>query len=310
MKTLVVVNPKSANADTGRRWGELSALLAKHVGEVRVEFTKAPMDAVRLAREGLQAGFDCIAACGGDGTINEVVNGFFESDRIINSQAALAVLPRGTGGDFRKTFGWETSFVDAARRLASGRTRRLDLGRVEFVDHQGCLAVRYFANICSFGSSGLVDAEVNAASKFLGGRLSFALAGAKAMARYRDQLVQVSFDGGPNESLSVTTLAVCNGQFFGGGMKVSPTADPHDGAFDVTVWSGYALKDFILKSAGLYSGDHVKWKGTRTLRCRELVATSKERVLIDCDGEQPGFLDCRITMVPGAIELVGAVAGG
>lgn len=76
-----------------------------------------------------------------------------------------------------------------------------------------------------------------------------------------------------------------------------------DGQFDVTIWAGYGLSDFVIRNAGIYSGAHVRWKGTRTLRCREVSATSDERVLLDCDGEQPGTLPCTMTLLPAAIRL-------
>lgn len=303
MKTFFVVNPKSANGATGKRWGELAAQIARTLSDFGVEFTKGPMDAAHLARQAVKAGYECVVAVGGDGTINEVVNGFFEDDRAINPQAALGVLPRGTGGDFRKTFRWDLDFDAAVRRLKTPDTRPFDVGRLEFVAHDGSRAVRYFANICSFGVSGVVDEEVNRTSKALGGKLSFMWGSLKALSKYRDQVVDVSFDGKPPETIPVTTLAVANGKYFGGGMKVAPDADVSDGQFDVTIWSGYGLSDFVLKSGGIYSGDHLKWKGTRTLRCREVKADSKERVLIDCDGEQPGRLPCTMTLLPGAIRL-------
>jgi YegS/Rv2252/BmrU family lipid kinase len=303
MKTFFVVNPKSANGATGRRWGELAAQIARTLSDFGVEFTKGPMDAAHLARQAVKAGYDCVVAVGGDGTINEVVNGFFEGDKVLNPAVALGVLPRGTGGDFRKTFGWNLDFDAAVRRLKSPDTRPFDVGRLDFVGHDGSKQVRYFANICSFGVSGLVDDEVNRTSKALGGKLSFMWGSLKALTKYKDQVVNVSFDGRPTESLAITTLAVANGKFFGGGMKVAPEADVSDGLFDVTIWSGYGLTDFVLKSAAVYSGHHVKWKGTRTLRCREVVADSQEKVLIDCDGEQPGSLPCKMTILPAAIRL-------
>jgi YegS/Rv2252/BmrU family lipid kinase len=305
MKTVVIVNPKSANGETGKKWGELSAILSRHVSDFKVEFTRGPMDAARLAKAAIESGAECVAACGGDGTINEVVNGFFSNEKkVINPKVKLAILPRGTGGDFRKSFGWDSNFLHAAQRLSKGQSQALDVGRVDFVSHERKTETRFFANICSFGSSGLVDEEANKSSKFLGGKLSFAWASAKAMAKYRDQNVSVSFDGGPFESISVTTLAVCNGQYFGGGMKMAPDANTNDGFFDVTIWSGLNLKDFIIRNAGIYSGDHTKWKETRTLRCKEVIAKSHERVLIDCDGEQPGILECKLSLVPGAIQMV------
>lgn len=303
MKTFFVVNPKSANGATGKRWGELAAQIARTLSDFGVEFTRGPMDAAKLAQHAIESGYECIVAVGGDGTINEAVNGFFKDGKAINPNAALGVLPRGTGGDFRKTFDWDTDFDAAVRRLKTSDTRPFDVGRLEFKGHDGTQQVRYFANICSFGVSGLVDEEVNRTSKALGGKLSFMWGSLKALTKYRDQVVRVSFDGKPAETIPVTTLSVANGKYFGGGMKVAPDADVSDGLFDVTIWSGYGVTDFVLRSGSVYSGAHVHWKGTRTLRAKEVVAESEERVLIDCDGEQPGMLPCKMTILPAAIRL-------
>ncbi len=305
MKTFFVVNPKSANGATARRWGELRAAIARTMTDFAVEFTRAPMDAVNITRSALKNGYQCVVAVGGDGTINEVVNGFFESEKVLNPDAALGVIPQGTGGDFRKTFGWSLDSDEAIKRLRVAKTRPLDLGQLEFQGHDGKTYTRYFANICSFGVSGLVDEEVNKTTKVLGGKVSFMLGSLKALSKYRDQRVRLVFDEHPSEELSVTTLSVANGKFFGGGMKVAPDADVGDGIFDITIWSGYGLSDFVLRSQGVYSGEHVNWKGTRVLRAKRVRAESDEKVLIDCDGEQPGVLPCTITILPGAIHLKG-----
>lgn len=303
MKTFFVVNPKSANGNTGKRWAELAAGIARTLSDFGVEFTKGPLDAVTLTRQAIKNGYECIVAVGGDGTINEVTNGFFEDGKVINPNAALGVLPRGTGGDFRKTFDWDLDSDAAIRRLKTPDTRPFDVGRLDFLGHDGKQQSRYFANICSFGVSGQVDLEVNNTSKALGGTVSFMWGSLKAMRKYKDQRVRLTLDDKPLEEVMVTTLSVANGKFFGGGMKVAPDADVSDGLFDVVLWSGYGLKDFVLKSNGIYSGAHVKWKGTRIQRAKKVVAESDEKVLIDCDGEQPGTLPCSMTILPGAIRL-------
>lgn len=303
MKTFFVVNPKSANGATGRRWAELAASIARTLSDFGVEFTKGPLDAVHITRAAIKSGYDCIVAVGGDGTINEVTNGFFEDGKVLNPNAALGVLPRGTGGDFRKTFDWDLDSDAAIRRLKTPDTRPFDVGRLDFLGHDGKQQTRYFANICSFGVSGLVDLEVNKTSKALGGKVSFMLGSLKAMTKYKDQRVRLTLDDKPLEEVMVTTLSVANGKYFGGGMKVAPDADVSDGLFDVVIWSGYGLTDFVVRSKSIYSGAHVKWKGTRIVRAKKVVAESDEKVLIDCDGEQPGMLPCTMTILPSAIRL-------
>ncbi len=302
MKTFFVVNPKSANGTTGKRWGELAATIARTLSDFGVEFTQKPMDATRITATALKAGFECIVAVGGDGTINEVTNGFFEGGKALNPNAALGVLPRGTGGDFRRSFDWDTDFDAAVKRLKTPDTRPFDVGLCEYVNHSGQKESRYFANILSFGVSGLVDQEV-ARIKGFGGRLGFSLASLRALTKYRDHAVRLSFDGKPAESLPITVVAVGNGKYFGGGMKVSPAADVSDGIFDVTLWSGFGVSDFIFKQRGIYNGSHLEYAGTQTRQCRTMTAEADDEVLIDCDGEQPGRLPCRVELLPSAIRL-------
>jgi YegS/Rv2252/BmrU family lipid kinase len=303
MKTFFVVNPRSANGETGRRWAEYQARIQRAIPDAAFAFTAGPMDAAKLARKAIQDGFGCVVAVGGDGTVNEVTNGFFDGEKALNPEAALGVLPRGTGGDFRKTFEWDTNLDENVQRLARAKTRPFDVGHLEFIGHDGQKATRLFANICSFGASGQVDAEVNKSSKALGGALAFTIGGAKALLKYSDAKVTVKFDGGAAETMPVTTLSVANGRYFGGGMKVAPRADPFDGRFDITIWSGFGVKDFIFKMAMIRDGRHVDMPGTRTRTCTRIEAQADRTVLIDCDGEQPGRLPCTMKILPSAIRL-------
>lgn len=303
MRTFLVVNPESAGGTTGRRWPEIHAQVLRALGEgAEHAFTERPMHAADLTAEALRNGYRRIVAVGGDGTLNEVVNGFLRSGAPVPPDARLALVPRGTGGDFRRTFDLNGSLSECCARL-QGEVRPLDVGRVRFTRADGTPGERYFVNVASFGVSGQVDRAVNSGSKAFGGKVSFFLASVRTLLGWKDQTVRIRVDGGPEETLGITTLAVANGQYFGGGMRVAPEADPSDGQLDVTIWSGYHLKDFALKSASVYDGRHVRWAGTRTLRCRRLEATSEEEVLLDVDGEQPGRLPATFEVLPGALRL-------
>ena len=303
LKTFFVVNPKSAGGQTGKRWLEMHAHVTRALGTFGHAFTQKPLDAIEITRQALRDGYQCLVAVGGDGTINEVANGFFEGDTVLNPRAALAVIPRGTGGDFRRSFEWNLTLKSALDRLKTDDTAPLDVGRLEFTTHENGQGTRYFVNVCSFGVSGEVADEANKSSKVLGGKASFFLASLKTLLRYSDRKVRIGVDGGPLREMTITTAAVANGRFFGGGMQVAPQASMSDGIFDITLWRGYGLTDFVVKSAGVYSGDHVKWPGTECMKGTTLVAESDEAVFIDCDGEQPGRLPCRMTVLPGAIRV-------
>lgn len=300
----LVVNPRSGNGATGRRWPRLLEDVRESFGEVECALTSRPMEAAELARAALQAGHRTIFAVGGDGTLNEVLNGFFGADgQPVAPDAVIGLLPQGTGGDFKRTAGIPGDWLRALRHVAAARPRRVDVGRLRFRAHDGREATRYFLNIASFGVSGAVDEAVNRSSKWLGGKASFMFGSFRAMLGHRDRRVRFSVDGGPEEEAPVTVLAVSNGQFFGGGMWVSPAARLDDGQFSCTLWSGYGLRDFVLRGRAIYSGRHVQWPGTRCFSARRLRATSDERVLLDVDGEQPGTLPAEFEILPGAIGL-------
>jgi YegS/Rv2252/BmrU family lipid kinase len=303
MKTFLVVNPRSAGGQTGKRWAEISGQVTRVIGDFGFGFTERAMDAVRLTRDALADGYECIAAVGGDGTINEVVNGFFADGKAINPRAALGLIPRGTGGDFRRAFGWDLELDSALQRLRTDKTEPFDVGLAEYLNHEGQKESRYFANIASFGVSAAVAHEVNIGSKTLGGNLSFVWGTLKTLAKYSDRRVRLRVDGGEPEELDITVVAASNGRYFGSGMCVAPEAVTHDGLLDLTLWRQYGLTDFVIKSKGVYNGEHIHWKKTRYSRCRSLEAESDQEVLLEMDGEVPGKLPCRITLLPGAIRL-------
>jgi YegS/Rv2252/BmrU family lipid kinase len=313
VKPFLIVNPRAANGATGRHFDDISAAVRAAVGEHGHAFTERPMHASDLARRALREGADLVIAVGGDGTINEVVNGFFEEPRYgdaprpVRAGAALGILPRGTGGDLRRTLGLDGDLRSCAPRLKH-ESRPVDVGRIDYVDFKGQPAARYFINVAEAGVGSDVVRIANASSKLLGGKLTFALASLRALAGWRDVPVRWSLDGAPPEEGSVTTFAIANGRCFGGGMIVAPGALLDDGLFHVTIWSGYSLSDFVLRSGSMYDGSHVNLKGTRTATARsvrlEPAAGARGPVNIEADGELIGRLPATFTVVPGVVRLV------
>jgi diacylglycerol kinase (ATP) len=242
-------------------------------------------------------------AVGGDGTASEVIDGLQHRPR--DPDVLFGFIPRGTGGDFRRSAGIPNDVEAAARLLASRGALEIDLGRIEFTGHDGRSLVRHFANVAGCGISGLVVQRIECGTKALGGRMSFMLASARALLGWKDQPVRWRVDGGAWTAQAVTALSVCNGGWFGGGMRVAPDARMDDGLFDVVVWSGLGLKDFVVRKHMLYDGTHVRLPNTRVVRAREVEVEPLDgaRVLLDVDGEQPGILPARFTILPHALRV-------
>ena len=309
MKPFLVVNPRSANGATAKHFDSIAQAVRNAVGEAAHAFTERPMHAAEVTRKALADGHDLVIAVGGDGTINEVVNGFFDplvpgaAPKATRDGAALGILPRGTGGDLRRTVGLDDDLWRCAERL-KGEKKAVDVGRVDFIGHDGQPASRYFMNVGEIGVGARVVEIANKSSKMLGGKMTFMLASLRALVGWRDLPVRASFDGGPLEDLTVTTLAIANGRYFGGGMMVAPEAKLEDGLFHITIWKGRTLKDFALGS-GLYDGTHVKHASTQTRTAKTVrLEPVDQAVAIEVDGEGIGRLPATFTVLPGALQLV------
>lgn len=307
MKTIVVANPTSSGGRVGREWKHIERTLVAAMGQVTVRFTAAPHHATQLVRDELVRGADLIVAVGGDGTFSEVTDGFFQDETALRPEAALGLIPMGTGGDFRRTVDVPRVLGEAVARLRNAEPRVIDVGRLRYVDHKACQALRHFLNIASFGVGGLVDEIVNRAStkRVLGGQLSFALATLRAMLRYRHQRVRLRLDEGEPREARILNVAVANGRFFGGGMKIAPRAELNDGLFDVVELGDLKLLDFLLHGQKLRNGDHLAMKEVSFARAKRVEAHPAigERVLLDVDGEQPGMLPATFEIVPCALRL-------
>jgi YegS/Rv2252/BmrU family lipid kinase len=307
-RTVVIVNPKSQGGRLGKRWAELSDTLGR-VFPFDEAVTRSAGDATRLAREALKAGAERIVAIGGDGTINEVVNGFFDDQGApVAPNASFALIPFGTGGDFRRTMNIPQAIGDAASVIKANHKKKIDVGKLELTTPSGGKQLRMFANIASFGVSGVVDRLVNESGKKFG-RLSFAVATARATWSYKNQRVQLIFDDNVNDRVEATinTVAVANGRYFGGAMMVAPAAEVDDGLFDVVSMGDLGFADLLKSGRRLYQGTHLSMAKVSSRRARIVEAEPVDPnaiVELDVDGESPGRLPARFEIVPGALWMV------
>jgi len=303
-RTLVIANPKSQNRATLRRLKLLEAKLRRALGPLDIEFTHAPRDAERIAREGVRSGVERIIVAGGDGTMSEVVSGLLSAQ--LGKYAVIGLLPLGTASDFARGLGQPPGVDAAIERLAMGKTSRVDAGRVTYHTNEGQEVTSYFANIASFGLSGVVGELVNRATKAFGGRVSYMIGTIRGVARHRSAPVSISVDGKIVFDGPLSVAAVANGPYFGGGMRVAPDARIDDGVFDWVVVPGMSRLSLLGKFPLLYSGSHIRDPQILQGRGRVIEACGvAESVHLDVDGESLGMLPARFEILPHAITLVG-----
>lgn len=280
----------------------MGATLRQALGGYTLLLTESPGHATELVRKALREGHDRIISVGGDGTHNEVVNGFFEDDSLLNPEASLAIVPAGTGSDLARTLLLPRG-VDALPYVVDARYMRVDVGRVRYTTPDGEQDVRHFINIADFGAGGEVVKRVNRSSKFFGGFLSFLWGSISTLALYENREIQIEIDG-VEMSGRINNVMVANGQYYGGGMHVAPHARLDSRAFDVYVIGDVGKAEAVINLPKLYRGRLLrKPDKVRYFRASRVFADSSQEVLLNLDGEQPGRLPVSIQLLPSVLKV-------
>ena len=302
--TVFLVNPASANGTTGRRWPELARRAAAVGLDGHTLVSREPGHLGVLAREAALGGASLLIVVGGDGSVNETANGLAG----VQDPPEIALVPRGTGWDFSRTFGIPRGIEAAARVALDGEVRWIDLGAVTYRTWSGEDARSIFANVASAGMSGAIAQRANDTTKGLGGKASYLWATFAVFARWAATDVRITVDAERREG-RMFDVVVANGRFFGGGMRICPEAEPDDGVFDVLTIGDVTKRDLVLTMPKIYRGTHLPHPKAELLRGRVVSVESDGPIPIQLDGEQPGTTPARFEVLPRALRLRVPAAG-
>ena len=271
--------------------------------------TTRVLEATEITRQELGEGTANIIAVGGDGTLSEVVSGYFdERGNVIDRKSALGLLPSGTGSDFQRSVVTQ-SLSELIRVLLNSETRLIDAGLAEFQAPGGERAFRTFVNVASFGLGGDVSALVNAwrdrLPSLIGGRARFAAAAIAALRRHKNVEVSLRLD---DRAIKIDSnlIVVANGRFAGGGMMLAPHAELNDGLFDVILTDRITRFDIVKELGRIQRGAHLGHPKVTELRAREISITACRPMPIDLDGEMVGTTPARLTVLPSSIRFLSA----
>ncbi len=299
---VMIVNPASDSGGTAKAWPGIAEGAKLRGIDADVRLTTAPGHATELTREALTEGARLIVAVGGDGTISEVANGFFDGERAIAPEAELAVVCRGSGCDFIRTFGISKKTDRALDVAAGGTARTIDVGVARFTGPDGLPAERLFVNVASAGMTGFAAEKANQSSKRLGATVTFAWAGLSSLISYTNRRMRVTIDGQERELVS-NNVIVANCRSWAGGMKILPMAEPDDGELDVLVWGDISKADLVKTLPKLYRGTHINHPKASISRAREVTVTPEQPLPIELDGELPGLTPVTFTIRKQALRL-------
>lgn len=307
MRTCVIVNPVAGGGRVGRRWPTLLPRLREAIPQLTVRTTTSPGHATSLTRTALRRGRERIVAVGGDGTLHEVVNGFFDEEGTpVAPSARLVPLPCGTGMDFWRSLEVDRE-TDPVALVRSNRVRSIDLLHVAYTTPRGNTAQRYAVNIASVGLSSHVVRFLNRrdSGSFPGSPLRYLKALLHAVVHHRPFALQCILDGTPLGPMSGHLVSVANGRTFGSGICIAPTADLYDGCLDVTILHNVSVWSLLPRLHRFYRGTHLSLAGVSSHRGHRLTIRSPqaEAVWLEADGELLGILPATIEVVPSALRL-------
>lgn len=302
-QVLFVVNPVSGGGRTRKNWQKVETRLRQKEYHFDVCFTERPHHATRIATDALLKGCTHIIAVGGDGTINEVLNGFYAAEVKDRHQAAFSVLPMGTASDFSRALQTSARFAYIETLLTDSRDIACDVGRAFYTGWDGHPAIRCFINVADVGIGSDTVARVNRNSKALGGFLSFLLAFLTSVFLFKNPHLTVEVDGSIFYAGKSSLVAVNNGQYFGGGMMIAPRALIADGLLDVTVLGDLRKTEFLKELPGVYKGKHLGHAKIHLARGKHIKILSEQKVYLEVDGESPGIGNIEFEILPGDIRL-------
>jgi diacylglycerol kinase (ATP) len=309
-RTVIVVNPASSAGRTGRKQDAIVAEIGRGLkGTYSLCVTEGPSHATSATTEAIQRGSELIIAIGGDGTVHEVVNGFFLNGEMINPSCELGIVCSGTAQDVVRSFAMPAALEGQIAAVCGDESRVVDLGRVTYGRKDGGQGNRYFINECQQGIAAVVVDRVQHQHKRLGGFLGFALAAVVTAARHREQMMTVQVDDRAPIRDSFLGVVTANGAFAGGGMKFAPRARVDDGLLDVVLIHKQWVPARLWNFPKIYVGKHVDLSWVSYFQARRVLVTSDDRVPAEADGELLGSTPCAIEVLPRVLRLKSSSKG-
>ena len=303
-KIFTVVNPVSANGRTGKKWSDIAAYLKNNDIDFVFRKSEYPEHAVAMVRKALKNGYKYIMSVGGDGTANEVVNGFFEKEHLINPKANLIIFSRGTGSDFIKSLGINNSKKEIINIIKNGRKKLIDIGKIEYFNNQNNKAQRYFINISDAGIGGETVARVEKGNKLFSGKLTYLFGALQTLAFYKNKHFEVMIDNKKVIKQKASSILIANGSHFAGGMKIAPKAKVDDGLFNLIVLGDLNKFEIITNLYKAYSGKHLAHPKVDSYQGKDIKINSKEEVFLNIDGEAAGKLPANFKLIPKKIGVM------
>lgn len=299
----MVVNPASGGGRNGRAWPALARRLAGAGIAFTAVMTERRGDGTALACAALRAGATTVVAVGGDGTANEVINGFFADGQPINPAARFGLIAGGTGNDLARDLGLAGDAAYAALGPASG-TGHVDLLHVRYTVADGCWEERYalqglFMAVVAEGAAVALPPRV----KRVGGGAAYMLGGAVAVMRHRPTRITYRLDDDAPRSARINGGVIANAAFIGGGLEIAPGARMDDGVADIVMVRAIGRLRLMRLMPRLRTGTHLAHPAVSRHAARHIRLEAEDAVLLAIDGEPVGWAPAEASVHPRALPI-------
>ena len=289
-KPYIIFNPTAGSVE-GR---EKTRARLKQLEPLALRTTRRAGDAEKWARVARTSKADTIIVAGGDGTLNEVINGL----GVFAKKKRVGLLPLGTGNDFARTLGLPASLDDNIDIVRAGKTTRVDLVRVK------SKRSRYFVNVSAGGFSGMVDEKITPQIKRTWGPLAYVRGAAAALPNLHAYKTKIVFDDRERLSIDLYNVVIANGRFVAGGLPIAPTADPTDGKLEIVLIPKLGPGEMALLAAEIALGTHLSSRATIFRQARKIAVRSRPGMWFNVDGELVGNAPAVFQIMPRALNFI------
>jgi len=303
-KIYTIINPVSSNGKTGKRWPAYKKRFKEAKLNLDINETLYPGHAVNLTKNALNGGYKTIMAVGGDGTVNEIVNGFYHNGQLINKEAVLLVFSQGTGSDYIKSLGLKKNIDTVINTYKKYERKWVDIGKMKYLNFDQKVVERYFVNEADVGIGGETVEYVNRSSKLMGGLLTYLIGAIRSVIRYDNKKMKLEIDGKVIKEGLINSVMVSLGKYFAGGMPIAPKAIIDDGLFDIIILGDLSKTETLLNLYKAYQGTHIDYHKIDYIQGKEVKIDTEERVLIDIDGESAGMLPAEFKILEQAFPVL------
>lgn len=303
-KWFVIVNPNAGKKRGLKDWGKIKSLLEANSLRFYVSFTERQHDAIQYTQDAILQGYRRFIVVGGDGTMNEVVNGVFLQKSVSGIEITLAMIPIGTGNDWVKIFNIPKVYEQSIKLIAEGKTEIQDAGLVHYIDDANSEKKRYFANIAGVGFDAIVTDRTNRLKdKGKSGVLLYFYSLLVSLLHFRSPSVLLEIDG-VKVSGEIFSISIGIGRFKGGGMITLPNSVIDDGLFDLTVIKKMRRREVIRNVSKLYNGTILSHPKVEAYQAQTIFLDANPKIKLEADGESLGHSPFKFEILPNAVKVI------